>query len=288
MESRRIVAGKASGKRTLVDLVDEDTASKKKHRISGISTTNHNECPLSSRFFAPNEAHSILETPAKSLTSVGQCEKENIPVDEHMIDPVSQEDGYLSPSTPISRDLTPDLSSPPRSRSRAADFSDNKDVVSSPENPKSITRRKAVSPVSNKRHRDAPARVLVRNSSEPPQELETLGPDLSTNFCDDQSDTSSSEIGCWDEEDERAIILSPSPSLSFTPPEPTQSVDDCEDIYFPEDDDIATQMQKAANLKVARGWRSRYSFGQASGSPNLNDSLLVGLFNPFLLDSVIY
>ena len=128
------------------------------------------------------------------------AEKENDPItisdDERECDPVTQEDGYLSPSPSVSRAVTPELSSPVLSRTLSMPY------------------RKA-SPTQDIRTQDVI--VLVRGSSEPAPEREergVLGPDLSINLCNDSdeeelgdaTDEISSDIQCWDDEGDDPVV----------------------------------------------------------------------------------
>ncbi|KAJ4471439.1 PIN domain-like protein [Lentinula aciculospora] len=106
-----LIAGNASGKRTLMDVMEQDIASKRKK----LATENEAEWPRNStstsRFFSKSSS-----LPATS-TSADASEKENIEPTkdtgaEILDDPVTQEDGYLSPSPSLSRAVTPDVSSP--------------------------------------------------------------------------------------------------------------------------------------------------------------------------------
>ena len=116
-------SGRASGKRTLGNVLEQEMASKKSKSDSFLLQSS-----VSSRFFRATESHGeISRRLSRSADDAFRSsEKENIPfasdalnssmevaleIDEPP-DPVVQEDGYISPSPSYPRLDTPDLSSP--------------------------------------------------------------------------------------------------------------------------------------------------------------------------------
>src|SRR5882762_8457033 len=103
-----VVAGKASGKRTLAEIMDQDLAAKKKMREQSLKPKKANVL-AKSRFFAgasnskPNIQEDLVAGPSRILDFV-EDEKENVPVSDEDLDfatdpaedPVTQEDGYIS------------------------------------------------------------------------------------------------------------------------------------------------------------------------------------------------
>lgn len=194
-QMKSATVGNASGKRTLVEVMGEDAAVKRK-RIS--QSEPHTS---TSKFFSA-ECKDALRSP----------EKENIPIAEENLDnenddfdPVTQEDGYISPSPSSSRHLTPELSSPLLSR-----------TMSMPVRHGSPTQALVTQDLVN--------HILVRGSSEPAPEKEeaTLGPNLAFNFGDDEDlgdetfyDDASSEITPWDDDVELDKDKTTTPPSSF-------------------------------------------------------------------------
>lgn len=137
----RVVAGRASGKRTLAEVMDQEASAKKKKRED---TVDNVDKPLisSSRFFratsssdpkskppafaqAPDPLEEVAPIAGSSRSPSLEWEKENIVAvdegddvvgfsEEEEPDVVTQEEGYLSPTESFARCDTPELSSPVR------------------------------------------------------------------------------------------------------------------------------------------------------------------------------
>lgn len=196
--------GKGSGKRTLVDVLDEDFAAKRM-KTSQASSTN-NRLPTHSRFFAPSSSSkkSTVDAaddlmPGPPRTAYLLCGKENLldhAVDNVTVveeledfldeppDPVVQEDGYLSPGPSYFRSATPDLSSPVRPYSPARNLHDGgddfgADIISSPTVVRATTQHTLRQGLSLEKEK---INILVRETpppmadTDPTNEIE--GPDL--------------------------------------------------------------------------------------------------------------
>ncbi|KAH7923455.1 hypothetical protein BV22DRAFT_582643 [Leucogyrophana mollusca] len=153
--NRTAVAGKSSGKRTLVDVMDEDAAVKR-IRVDQPPAATMAPKFTQSRFFAAGSSRSVslrslegrladtspIPGPSHIYDLTG--DKENEPdavgneILEEPLDPVTQEDGYVSPTPSYFRLDTPDLSSPLRplkksTRHAGENFDDfGADIMSSP------------------------------------------------------------------------------------------------------------------------------------------------------------
>ncbi|TDL16707.1 hypothetical protein BD410DRAFT_614988 [Rickenella mellea] len=170
--------GRASGKRTLVDVMDEDMAVKKK-RLEELQRKRA-VALSSSRFFGGGNADGSPIAGSSRLSPVRKHSKENTPVLEEVEHPpeaedlVAQEDGYISPSPSLSRQLTPDLSSPvrPQPSKNPIGHEDDGDAVSSPVLPRSHRTTnptysiQPMLPMDVERTADG-ARILVRESESP-------------------------------------------------------------------------------------------------------------------------
>lgn len=214
--------GKASGKRTLADVMDQDIAAKKKKRERSQSPKKSTVL-TESRFFSirtpvigvsEDNQDSIVPVAGPSrIREYGTEDKENAPVSDEDLefpmdeDPVTQEDGYISPSpSSCSRFDTPDLSSPPRlDAMRQKHFEDSLDdfgaeAISSPVAQKPTPRQQRVR--SLEKLNWSQGEVLVRDTPAPPDKEDDSitvrnGPDLRDMFGDDVA----SEIDCFEEED---------------------------------------------------------------------------------------
>ncbi|THH19536.1 hypothetical protein EW146_g1654, partial [Bondarzewia mesenterica] len=101
----KIVAGRASGKRSLAGIMHEDMAAKRK-KLDDVATEERENIPMQSRFFLgvggsnSNSLHVNRQPHAADTT----CDDEdNGVLDEPAVDPVTQEDGYISPGPSFTR-----------------------------------------------------------------------------------------------------------------------------------------------------------------------------------------
>ena len=258
-----MVVGKASGKRTLADVMDEDLAAKKKRRSQ---TPKKAKVLTESKFFGDSKStpnlHEGLEMPIAGPSRIlefWEDEKENVPMSDEDLDfamdlpedPVTQEDGYISPAPSFSRLDTPDLSSPLRP-TRADDGLDDfgADTISSPEASRAAP---PVRPRSIGKLEWPKGEVLVRDTPVPcdhrEQRVETLdGPDLRDMFDGDMT----SEIDCFDE-------TTPDPSPPITPDDTDQievELDmDVDDLEF---EVLEAEAVVARTEIVANGWWEKW------------------------------
>ncbi|KAG2748878.1 PIN domain-like protein [Suillus brevipes Sb2] len=200
---RTAVPGKGSGKRTLVNILDEDLAAKR-IKINQASSSTNLSLLTHSRFFpSPSATKQQVEQAAVDLMPSSRIQlplsdKENLPdhadnvivsedldeiLDEHP-DPVTQEDGYLSPSPSYFRSATPDLSSPVRpcnfARRDHCDGDDfGADVIPSPTAVRTVTRHALHQCLLPKKEKVS---ILVRETPPPANGMgsadEIEGPDL--------------------------------------------------------------------------------------------------------------
>lgn len=259
---RRMVVGNASGKRTLVDVIDCDIEAKRKRVAQSSVARRSQETTSTSRFFSSSKSiygGRIDDTPDKEniyQPPGAQCEEPD--------DPVTQEDGYLSPSPSLSRAGTPDVSSPILSRSKNA----AEDVCLS------------ASPLVFAQ-KDA-ERILVRASSEPvmnPDEDLLPGPDLAITLgteddSEDRQSDATSEIYCWDEDFAQGTENGTAPASQESPErqDPNdfsgarRSVsfgDPTHELQLLEIDaeDVRCREREAIEARLAQKWRLSYSLG---------------------------
>ncbi|KAI0300135.1 PIN domain-like protein [Multifurca ochricompacta] len=152
-----IVAGRASGKRRLVGLIDDDVGIKRK-RLPEYDRGENIASPVTSYFFGDNgmagssrlgptpKGEGELDT--EEVVLVGDCSDGEEVEGIDTSDQVAQEDGYLSPASSLKRLSTPDLSSPPRPLERSRVFCRDSstqdfavDTLSSPETGKVVRGR---------------------------------------------------------------------------------------------------------------------------------------------------
>jgi hypothetical protein len=262
-----VVAGKASGKRTLAEIMDQDLAAKKKMREQSQTPKKANVL-TESRFFSgasnskPNIQEDLVAGPSRTLNFV-EDEKENVPMSDEDLDfatdlaedPVTQEDGYISPAPCYSHQDTPDLSSPLRpGATRKGEVDDGleefgADTISSPETSKVAPHRR-FRPIEKLEWPQS--HILVRDTPVPDQrdkeDERKDGPDLGDLFDDDMT----SEIDCFDEN-------TPDTTPPITPADSSQmevelgmSVDDFESVDM-EAEDIAARTEVVAN-----GWWDKW------------------------------
>ncbi|KAG1862725.1 hypothetical protein DFJ58DRAFT_656657 [Suillus subalutaceus] len=196
---RTAVSGKGSGKRTLVDILDEDLAAKRIKPNQASSSTDLSLLTHSRFFSSPLTSKQQVEQAADDLMPSSRIpyplsDKENLPdradnvivveeLDEILDeppDPVTQEDGYLSPSPSYFRSATPDLSSPVRPYNPARhDYGDGDDfgadIIPSPTAVRTVTRalHQCLPPKRDK------VSILVRETPPPMNGMDEIeGPDL--------------------------------------------------------------------------------------------------------------
>lgn len=295
--------------------MEEDIALKQKRANVELERTEFS----SSRFFNQQSQQSPSAASSKGRRRVSSewSGKENEPIvvdsdeervvqEDTVIDLVEQEEGYLSPSSSRSGNVTPELSSQiyPRIKACAAGASNDEpqpsDALSSPVHTRILFPPRRFGLLTQNiptqeldgTTEERGVRVLVRRSTEPPdaeddERKACLGPDLRMNFNDDDVEKQSacSEISAWEEDQDLGEFIQ-SPSASLTPPAPTQIAQQRTHSY----DDILLQdeemenAKKASCEKVALGWRQRFSYGNSSkpvlhATPKV--SLLVSL--PFII-----
>ncbi|KAG6850129.1 hypothetical protein H0H93_000751 [Arthromyces matolae] len=265
---KKITAGKDSGKRTLAEVMDRDMEDKRKQRSKFFDprprpTKESDVIAGPSRQHANKEniCHVISDDEDASNVSIearGDAE-EDLAIDlEEPTLIVTQEDGYMSPTSACSEEMQ-DLSSPIRPgldssarRRRSPDHEFEGDAVSSP--PAILGRR---------RRSNSPPQPISRTNSldltnlQPSHSAASLscfiGPDLQNVFADDHS----TDIECSDN-DEPDVFHSNSPTPpAATPPTPTraESKDNIE-LDDAEDPMDALEHRKQA---VITGWRQRWS-----------------------------
>lgn len=253
-----MVVGKASGKRTLADAMDEDVRCKKPRASEPGQLTV-------SKFFASPRRKSLPTSPVAGPSRL-RGEKENIPIaddvdddysvmvqgnvepqmeldvdeiltaQEHIVD---QEEGYISPTPSQSHD-TDDLSSPVRpSASRSASLDDNDfgaDPISSPVAPRPM------------QSRSFPAQRLFLDVTP-------------SNLVDLRKTLAAEDIDSSDSEASGADSATP-PSL--TPPDVRR--DDEDEV---EEEDVIARGQDARQAAVAQGWRMKYAYPLQRSNTNV-------------------
>lgn len=307
VETPRPIVGQASGKRTLAEVMDHDIVSKRQKRkdLDAPSTpSGHLPASTRSKFFsAPSSGRSrgqhvphddgggtdIASVAGPSGLGHLAHNKENIPcvapadeldegeisVDE-VADPVTQEDGYMSPSPSFSRWDSPELSSPSRSQSRSSkwptqdvdeddDISDA-DVLSSPigaaQQRSRVAGRPRRSPspfpsAGNILVHGTPTRSAKRGDAGSPARL---GPDLRDIF-ETWSD-GTSDIDEGGEESLESMESFASSSEPVTPESSTQHVvcvDDSYDAMTDDIEEIERQTSATRNDRIANGWWERWA-----------------------------
>lgn len=249
--------------------MDRDIAAKKKKREPSL-TPQKSKPFTESRFFGAGTSTSTPRRHANPMVPVagpsrsrGVEDKENVPLFDEELDfimddpddPVTQEDGYISPSPFFSRPNTPgpDLSSPLRPgapQKRRIDNTDNSvddfdaDAISSP----IATRQTSHHPSQTLQRLQWPqAEVLVQDTPGAVDDAKA-GPDLRDTFSDDPT----SEIDCFEEEDS----LDPTPPAT---PDDSRELEVAlgEDIDL-EVDDLETQDIVTRTEIVANGWWEKW------------------------------
>ncbi|KAI0947714.1 hypothetical protein AcW1_009409 [Taiwanofungus camphoratus] len=291
-----MTAGKSSGKRTLAEVMDHDIAAKRKKRERASHEARPSKltpskffCEASSSPLPRSNEDRSYEDPysiAGPSRLANQAEgKENVPPpdDDDIFmeepDPVTQEDGYISPSPSMTRWDTPELSSPLRSRAATkasgtkTDDDFGADVLSSPP----LTRSRASMFTRGVfEHHSMPAggngvgRVFVRNSPAQSQHdqdalepQEDLGPDLRNAFgdLDWDWDEVTSDIECPDVSQHSERSAASSPGL-VTPDDSGEygqgDVVICGEEEDAEEEAIDSRAIVARKEKVASGWWERW------------------------------
>ncbi|EKM58031.1 uncharacterized protein PHACADRAFT_159079 [Phanerochaete carnosa HHB-10118-sp] len=315
-ESTRPLAGQSSGKRTLTEVMEHDMACKKqkcKEHDSLSTSTRNAPQGTSSRFFAgpsspkPGKGlqRHITHDPLGTESVAGPSgssqlgkNKENIPClpsedegeesetsMEEAADPVTQEDGYMSPSPSFARWDSPELSSPVRPRTRRAVPSEpTQDLDECKNNFDEFDAEVLSSPgeAAQKRHRargvgrvsaspssfHSAGNVLVHGTPTPSKKTRRRadsparhGPDLRDIF--ENWSEGTSDIDEEDYEDSMGTVASSSEPV--TPDNSSQRVvsvpaDDGHDEAT--DDDIEESKRQASatkNDRIANGWWERWA-----------------------------
>ena len=290
-----MVVGKASGKRTLADAMDQDLAAQKKRRERSL-TPKKSKLLTESKFFGAgpcantlNHENDLAEHVAgpSRIRDFEEDEKENTPMSDEDLDflmdlpedPVTQEDGYISPSPSFSHlDNTPELSSPLRPGvTRKQEVDDSVDdfdaeAVSSPVASRLATRclSRSVGKLEWSQGEVLVRDIPVHTDQRPCAKLVTTkdGPDLRDMFDDDMT----SEIDCFDEDTQ-------DPTPPITPDDGYQTevelgVDmDVDDL---EPEELETEAIVARTEIVASGWWEKW--GHAGKDKERKSQVCVKLF----------
>lgn len=282
-----------SGKRTLADVMEDDMAQKKRRQISPPKSVN-------SKFFGSSRDTSAHhrrgdETIAVAGPSHSSAEKENIfalvdddeddgldgsdvsmkgqicletelDFDLEEVDVVEQEDGYISPSTSISRN-TEELSSPPRPGQTPKPFKRHHaegDVFEVDDVPSPVAQRRPCL--------DRPSDHSDDGNPDPTGDNTSiyLGPDLRGTLGDDPT----SEIDCF--EDDRqdhcsagsnsASPPSPSPETPVGNP-PSKSLRVVIDMDGLDWIDLENQ-RSISEKAVSDGWKARWTLNHPKAPPS--------------------
>jgi hypothetical protein len=276
----KMAVGQASGKRTLVDVMDQDLAAKKKK-----SEESKTDYSMHSRFFGPSfsppkkSANRHEPFDHESLPEAGpsrtQVDKENVPLDveddldismevalefAEPVDPVTQEDGYLSPSPECPRWETPELSSPVQPRNTRSRSQDDfgADPISSPSIPRKTYSRRPRSASPPASNGDRGLNMRLRETTD----RTIVGPDLRDLFGDDMTSEIDSFEGDGEVDNASAPILPP-PS-PVTQEDAIQLKVDAEldvdsEINFEADSTEIDQTCAERNEAVASGWREKWA-----------------------------
>ncbi|KAJ4490138.1 exodeoxyribonuclease 1 [Lentinula aciculospora] len=293
-----MTVGKASGKRTLAEVMDQDVAAKKRKLPSSAPTS-----PVkSSKFFATSVGSGIKKASlgaameSRASRSYSRAEKENVASEE--IEPaydgdsliaqghvdsdieedlqveaecVEQEDGYISPTPSISRDED-NFSSPikacqnrPPADYDSSDF--GVDPVSSPPavNSRVPFQRPQRLPHSPSVRHNSLVKVLVPTSSDsiPRKLLVTKSALVDLKDCFGHE--SSSEIDCSCSDEDSGTPPNPSP---LTPDEFVHHAQNRADLsYIDQSEELQQDDPEEKELKdnisrtqiVAAGWRNRWA-----------------------------
>jgi len=283
--------GKASGKRTLVDVMESDIATKKQKQLSKFFETSSKGKERATTLSAgPSSTlqnkeiiYHLVEDEDEDKFDAGSCDSLDVQVDDAGLEidfedsyqeVVDQEDGYISPASSRSDDIQ-DLSSPIRSRktysrSRPPDSEFGAEVVSSPPvqaKPKGVLRL-SPKPIFRMRSLDLP-RVNPSSSFHPSSlsagpfsksksSLIFSGPDLRDSFVG-----LSSEINSYDEASGSKSPPTPTPSLP-TPLDQEQHLGDlaAQDYDLDDPEVVLGLNDELRNQAVMNGWRKRWALDQ--------------------------
>lgn len=266
--------GKASGKRTLAEVMEHDIANKKKRHDNFVASSQsrffgepfHPKSPVAgpSRIPAPevHEKENIVvyelsDEDLDSMLAQGHVDSDVIELEEP--NPVEQEDGYISPSHSTGSGDADILTSPVHHRSRSKEIADDFDVdaISSPPSGSRATRL-VTTPIARRQDADivlVQATPTPRRSSKPKPLL--FGPDLRNAFGDEViSDVEDGVIPT----SPAAPRSSPIPSPPTTTPQRTPSEE--EERSDPEE--AASKALVSRREVVAAGWREKWALGAAT------------------------
>lgn len=303
-----LAAGRASGKRTLAEVMDHDMAVKRKKREE-TQREVHTRDVRSSRFFdvrppASRDADKDaicgeeVDCPVAGpscITLDVDDDKENVPCadDDEVFtedaDAVAQEDGYISPSPSMGRWDSEEVSSPVRARpgQRCEEEDDDfgADILSSP--PPAAAKRRVYRSMSTTGAVSVPlydgGTVLVPNTPSKSERRRQArerpevcsGPDLQDTFgdCNWDWDGGSSDIECSGE-------LDPSPSTASTSSGPVtpsnihlQNATDACAQEVDVDETMGSHDAATRHARVARGWWERWGRGTRSPAVAQVDSI---------------
>jgi exonuclease-1 len=277
---RTAVPGKGSGKRTLVNIHDEDLAAKRVKIHQASSSTNLSLLTHSRFFPSPSTSKQQVEQAAVDLMPSSRIhlplsDKENLPdhadnvivgedldeiIDEYP-DPVTQEDGYLSPSPSYFRSATPDLSSPVRPNNLARrDHCDEDDfgadIIPSPTAVKTVTRNALHQCLLPKKEKVS---ILVRETPPPMNGLgsadEMEGPDLR----DILGIEALGDIDAIDDDD----IITPASSSSTISPKDNGANDEIDIDESAEEHTVTEANARVKRTKiVANGWWNKWALNK--------------------------
>ncbi|KAJ3544540.1 hypothetical protein NM688_g5730 [Phlebia brevispora] len=279
------VAGRSSGKRTLAELMDEDVLAKRKKRNeedelrrspshTSIATSRFFRVPPTTAEKVTDVSNDVSDTESvagPSTLALMKQGKENVPcldddcgeISEEDPDPVTQEEGYMSPSPSYSKWDSPEMSSPTRPRiygagnSLSDDDDFDADILSSP--PSAARRPKSQGTPSR-----SPGRILVHGTPTCPKRIRDVapenapGPDLRAMFEDWEEGTSDIDEG--GEDSMGSMASSSGPVTPVCAGQPAgRCVDDIFDEVTPDDEEIETQAVTARNERVANGWWEKWA-----------------------------
>ncbi|KAF5379053.1 hypothetical protein D9615_005997 [Tricholomella constricta] len=291
IRARKTATWKASGKRTLAEVMDRDIAAKKqKQRSKFFDPPASRSAPIAKTVAGPSrerenkenicivnddddndEVHSHLSVEAQGEVD---SEMEMDLEDPTMYETVEQEDGYISQTPSCSGEIQ-DLSSPVRpdkatSRRCSADLEFGADPVSSP--PSQVKQNRTLDmtprPVLRTRSLDLPQPRPSRSNLPTAPSGSFPGPDLRRSFGDDRS----SDIDCSDDEGRQGFICNSPATLTPSPPTHLTQED-----HYGDPDDVEQDIANAHEMRkqaVITGWRQRWALGgrtkaQRASLPNL-------------------
>lgn len=292
----KMVVGKASGKRTLADVMDQDFAAKKNRRasapsalltqskffgtptalkaraVSGSMKREDGAMPVAgpSRLAPPEKENIDLtkedddeEADADDLDSMiaqGRVDAEMEIDIEDPADAVEQEDGYLSPTPSCSKDMD-DFSSPLKPGCRGEVLHEEIDfgeaISSPPTGSRNRTRRHESLPFTPTR--GTIGTILVHASPTPgPPDARVPGFIEGPDLRDSFGDEQTSEIDCFDDE---MVDTSPNSPSSPSPSPLTSEEARNSDLADPEE--LASIANVKRNQAVAAGWKEKWAFGNS-------------------------